>query len=68
VAISHALTVLSYFELPDEDRPAEEIWLDDEALAAHWDAVNERHRSSSGVEAVPQADMQQNELTADFRR
>lgn len=58
-------------ELPDEDRPNERIWLDDDALAQHFERVQERYRSggsggSSDWEAIPE--FEQNELTAAFRR
>jgi hypothetical protein len=53
----------------DEDRPPERIWLDDEALEAHWNSVTARREAGSrGVEAVPAAPLEQNELTADFKR
>jgi hypothetical protein len=63
--------VLGWFELPDEDQPPQEIWLDDEKLAAHFEKVRDRYRSASGnsgMESVPQADLPQNELTASFKR
>lgn len=68
-AISHALTVLSWFELMDEDRPPESIWLDDDALTSHFEAVDQRRDAGiRGETLVPQAAMDQNELTADLRR
>lgn len=61
--------VLGFFELLDEDRPPERIWLDDEALNAHWDSVHARREAGSrGAEAVPAAPLDQNELTKDFKR
>lgn len=65
------MTVLSWFELPDEDRPPERIWLDDEALNQHFGAIQERYRSGSGGEdweSIPDAEFEQNEVTAGFRR
>lgn len=50
--------------MSDEDRPPERIWLDDEALEAHFENVKARYSSKSGsgpMEEVP--DLQQNELT-----
>ncbi len=61
--------VLSWFELLDEDRPPERIWLDDEALEEHFERVDERRKSGSrGTEEVPDAELTRNELTADFRK
>lgn len=60
-AISHAVTVLGYFELPEDDQPPREIWLDHEALSQHFDEVKGRYKSkgsgSSSSEAVPQVDV-----------
>jgi hypothetical protein len=68
-AISHALMVLSWFELTEDDRPPESIWLDDEAVSAHFDGVEQKRNSSiKGSEPVPAAGMDQNELTAELRR
>jgi hypothetical protein len=53
----------------EEDRPPERIWLNDDELTAHFEAVeNRRSQGAAGIEAVPAADMEQNELTADFRK
>lgn len=66
--------VLSFGEVPDDEQPPERIWLDDEALVSHWERVEEARAAryggkSSGTEPVPQAaPMQQNELTAGFKR
>lgn len=66
------MTVLSWFELPEEDRPDERIWLDDEALNQHFDALHARYRSSGDRgeewESVPSGDLEQNEFTKGFRR
>lgn len=43
--------------------------MDDEALAQHWERVQERRdATSSGTELVAQAPMDQNELTRDFQK
>ncbi len=70
VAVSHALTILGYAELPEDSRPPEEIWLDDEALGEHFDSVRARLKESSsgGWEAVPGATEEQNEITRAFKR
>lgn len=41
-AIHAALTFLSFEELPNEDRPSRDIWLDHELMSEHWDLVKER--------------------------
>jgi hypothetical protein len=53
--------VLSYFEMPKEDQPPQQIWLDTEALTAHFAMVRERReqkrkRPSEQVEMVPMDD------------
>lgn len=68
-AISHALAVLGFFELPDEQQPPERIWLDDKALSEHFKQVRSSQKSgggNSGMEQVP--DLSQNELTKDLSR
>lgn len=68
-AISHALTVLDWHELPKEDRPPEPIWLDDEAISAHFEMLAEKREAQGrGETLVPDEDMAQNELTAQFKR
>ncbi len=55
--------------MPEEDRPPEHIWLLDERIAEHFDHIAEKRKYMfSGQEAVPQADVTQNELTAEIRR
>ena len=52
--------------MSEQDRPAEAIWLDDDALNEHFERVKARYSSGSsdGEDAVP---MQQNELTRDLK-
>lgn len=62
--------ILGWGELQEEDVPPEEIWLDDEALNAHFDDVRERWKSKGSggqTEAVADVD-EQNELTRGLRR
>lgn len=62
--------VLGWFELPDDDRPPERIWMDDEALSEHFERVRGRYRSDSRGpewEEIP-GDLQQNALTTNLRR
>lgn len=35
-------------ELPDKDQPSEDIWLDPEAINAHFDTVKQRYEDESG--------------------
>lgn len=61
VAIAHALAILSWMELPEKDRPSEDIWLDSEALNDHFEDVRERYRNhddDDSWESVPQAPLQ----------
>lgn len=65
--------MLSYFELPDDERPPEHLWLDDEALSSHWENVEQKREQkwgSGSSEAVPEANgpLEQNELTAGFKK
>lgn len=61
--------ILSWYELPDEDRPPERIWLDDDAIESHFEAREQERSSKSGDSSlVPQAGMERNELTADLLR
>lgn len=40
VAIEHALTILSWYEnLPEDERPPEHIWEDNEGLELWWKSV-----------------------------
>lgn len=60
---------MSYYELPEEDRPPEQIWLDDEAITIHFEQVEARREAKYKGESVPEAtDMQRNELTEHFRK
>jgi hypothetical protein len=60
--------VLGWLEMGEDDQPPERIWLDVEALDAHFTAVKERYRSPSAageeMESVP---LDQNELTKGLR-
>jgi hypothetical protein len=66
VAIRHALAVLGWMELPEDDQPPETIWLDGEAIAEHFERVNDRYKAKSqGMEVVE--DLEQNQLTKGLR-
>lgn len=61
--------ILGFFEVPEDERPPESIWLDDEALSDHWEHVTaQRQNKYNGTESVPSAPLEQNELTAGFKR
>jgi len=59
-------------ELSDEDQPPEEIWLDPEALTAHFADVKERWKAGSSGgkdwERIEDAPMTENELAKEWRR
>lgn len=42
--------------------------MDDEALEEHFERLADKRKNGSNYEAVPDADMSTNELTADFKR
>lgn len=54
-------------EMPDKDRPPEEIWLNPEALNAHFEAVKARYASGDDEE-VPGGELAQNELTKGLKK
>lgn len=55
--------------MPEEDQPPEEIWLDSEATAAHFEWVRSKYAARGrGEEAVPDPrDFDQNEMTKGMR-
>jgi hypothetical protein len=59
---------LSFFELPTEQQPPEEIWLNDEALSAHFEAIRQEQQAKAGNETIEVPDMEENELTRGLRR
>lgn len=59
--------VLGFSELQKEDRPPREMWLDDEALAEHFDRLERKHESGGGGSGEDH-ELLQNELTRDLRR
>jgi hypothetical protein len=54
------MTVLGWWELPEEDQPPEQYWGDDDALKEWFEAVKQRRKdrangdSSEPLEEVPQ--------------
>lgn len=67
-AVNHALSVLSWMELPDESQPPEQIWLNPEALNAHFERISREAKGSGGREPVEQVPMMENEYTSSLRR
>lgn len=55
--------------MSEDDQPPEEIWLDSDAIAAHFEQVRSKYRSQAeGVEDVPDPDAwSENELTKGWR-
>lgn len=52
-AVDHALTVLGFFELPDDERPPQGIWADPEAVGEFFERVAARRQArASGMEVV----------------
>lgn len=49
--------------MTDKDQPPERIWLDEEAITEHFERVKARYGGGSAMEEVPQAPLEQNELT-----
>ncbi len=71
MAVTRALIVLGYFELPDDETPDESIWGHPEKLEAWFDEVKSK-RNNPGSERVSnaeweQAELEQNELTKGLR-
>lgn len=64
-AISHGLTVLSWFENnAEKDMPPENIWDDTEGLEEHWKAV--RLRMAEGVSSPDDDDSDEPGLGGDM--
>lgn len=64
-AVSHAMRVLGYLEMPKDDRPPPEIWLLEDDLQAHFEQLERKYSGSrADTESVPMA---QNELTRGLR-
>ncbi len=51
----------------EEDQPPQRIWLNDEELADHFERIRAKYASKDDTEAVPQAPLEQNELTRGLR-
>lgn len=61
------MTILSYWELSEEDRPPEEYWGDDDALEEWFKAVKARHGTpGSGSEPLEDVPQTGNEYVKEF--
>lgn len=70
-AITSALVILGFFELPEDEQPDESIWGHPERLDDWFEAVKHR-RKNPGQEPIvddySDKDFTQNELTAQYRK
>lgn len=55
------MLILSWEELPEEERPPKRIWLDDERLNAFFQEVRRRRKQEASGERAPIEDPVQNE-------
>ena len=63
VAITAALQVLGYFELPDDEVPDENIWHHSQRLEEWFEAIKQRRENGlQPVDEVEDADMTGNEF------
>lgn len=53
--------------MSSDDQPPESIWLNNEALDAHFEAVKEKYRNPHGADEQEQVPLEQNELTKGLR-
>lgn len=64
------MSVLGFYELPEEDQPPEQLWGNDDGLKQWFDEVKQRHKDRYGsrdddLEDVPQM---QNEYAREVLR
>jgi len=60
--------ILGFFELPKDEQPPDEIWLNDEEIAAHFERIDEaRDARVQGMEPIDETPLVQNELTRTLR-
>lgn len=71
VAITKALIILGYMELPEDDQPDDSIWNHPEKLEAWFEEVKNR-RNNPGKEKIDDdwanVDLEQNEYTAELKK
>lgn len=68
VAITAALQVLGFFELPDDEVPDENIWHHASRLEEWFEAIKQRRESGlqQPIDQVEDADMTGNQLARDL--
>jgi len=66
--VNHALALLGWLEMPEQDQPPESIWLDEAALAQHFQDIRERYQSEGAGDAVEDRPMVENDLVRGLRR
>lgn len=71
IAITKALTILGYFELPEDESPDESIWNHPEKLDEWWEQVksarDEKYGNTSKNESWEDVDMDENEYSKEIK-
>ncbi len=64
------MSIMSWMEMAEEDQPPESIWMNDEAIAEHFENVKRKYtEKASGMESVPEGtEMQDNEIVRQLMR
>lgn len=68
-AVSKAMQILGYFELPEDEQPDQSIWNHPDKLEQWWEqikAAKDDPNKQSKIE-WEQADLEQNELTKNYK-
>ena len=67
-AIRTSLMFLGFEEMPEEDSPPKRIWLDNDALTAHFAQLKAKRKAEMDPKAstVPDTPMEQNTLAKDM--
>lgn len=66
-AVSVALGVLGFLELPEEDTPPELIWHNDSRMEEWWASVKERRANPGLVDVPMDVPTTQNELAEQYK-
>ncbi len=61
MAVNHALMIIGFFELPEDEQPPATIWHREEALGEWFEQVDERRKPTSGGDRVETVPMDDNE-------
>jgi hypothetical protein len=65
-AIRLALGFLNFDELPKDERPPRRIWLDHDAMSAHWAAVERRRKEKYEGDGGDGGDYEENAAAKDL--